>query len=121
MSVTVAALVGAMLAVAVALALTAGTAGSAPRLALPVAAEKARDFVKRTCSRDVHCVRSGVLNCHRQRPRVAFCRVYIRRDTRAQGGYRCSRLIRLAPSSAHTARVTGLGGWSCPRELEPDT
>jgi hypothetical protein len=114
MSVTVAALMGVVLAVAIALALTPGTAGSAPRLALPVAAEKARDYVKRTCSRDIHCVRSGVLNCHRKRPRVAFCRVFIRRDTRFQGRYQCSRLIRLAPSSARTARVTGLGAWSCP-------
>jgi len=88
-------------------------ADGAPRLALPVAAQKAREFASQTCTGDAHCVRSGVLNCLRERPRVAFCRIFVRRDTRFQGAYRCSRLIRLAPVRARSAKVTGVGAWSC--------
>ena len=106
-------------ALAVAALVLAPSALTATSLRIPVAERKAVEFAKRTCHRDVNCVRSGVRNCRRDKPRVVFCRIFIRRDTAHQGRYECTRLIRLAPASARTARVTGVGSWSCPGHKTP--
>ena len=95
------------------LALPAESMGGA-RLPLPAASEKAAEFAERTCSHDEGCTGHGVSSCRRDRARLAFCRIYIRRSTPVQGKYRCTRLVRLAliPHTRH-AKVTGLGHWRC--------
>jgi hypothetical protein len=107
-----------MLSIALALlaaaAISAGAAGATGKLAVPVAADRAATFAKRTCAHDQSCVRSGVSNCRRESRRVVFCRIFLRRRTEVQGRYECTRLIRLAPASASHARVTGIGRWHCP-------
>jgi hypothetical protein len=55
-----------------------------------------------------------VLNCRRDAPRVAFCRIFLQRHTKAQGRYTCNRLIRLSMDpKTHRIPVTGLGRWHC--------
>jgi len=99
---------------AAALAFGAQPAAAGQKLRIPTAAEKAAAFAERTCAHDASCVRHGVSGCRRQRRRVALCRIFIRRNTRVQGKYRCSRLVRLSliPGTRH-ARVSGLGSWRC--------
>jgi hypothetical protein len=93
------------------LAIAAVAAGDLP---ISTAAEKSAVFAENTCSQDKHCVAHGVSNCYRQRPRVVFCRIVIRRHTPAQGSYRCSRLVRLGfDPKTHRVPVTGLGRWHC--------
>jgi hypothetical protein len=83
-------------------------------LTIPRASERATDFAKRTCANDRHCVDSGAGNCRRHSPHIVFCRTYLRRDTKVQGSYRCSRLVRLAlDPKTHRVPVTGVGRWSC--------
>ncbi len=95
------------------LALPAESLGGA-KLPLPAASEKAAEFAENTCHRDEGCTGHGVSNCHRERARLAFCHIYIKRSTQVQGKYKCTRLIRLAliPHTRH-AKVTGLGHWHC--------
>jgi hypothetical protein len=104
---------GAALLVCAALAAIAGPAAA---LKLPVerAEQRSLDFAERTCARDKHCVRAGVLNCRRQSPKVVLCRIFDERRTQVQGRYRCERLIRLS-LDPRTRRlpVTGLGSWHC--------
>jgi hypothetical protein len=93
------------------LAMPAGAAGD---LSISAAAEKSAVFAEHTCAHDDQCVGHSVSNCYRQRPRVVFCRIVIRRHTDAQGKYRCSRLIRLGFNpKTHRIPVTGLGRWHC--------
>lgn len=96
------------------LALPPGSALAGPKLTIDAAAERSERFAERTCDRDRNCVRHGVLNCRRQSRRVALCRIFDERHTRAQGRYECSRLIRVAldPGSGRVP-VTGLGRWQC--------
>ncbi|HEX6228051.1 MAG TPA: hypothetical protein VFZ41_01155 [Solirubrobacterales bacterium] len=97
-----------------AILLVAGPSAAAPvRLPIPLAAQKAAVFAKRTCAHDESCVRSGVSNCRRKSRRVVLCRIFLRRRTVVQGKYQCSRLIRLAPLSTRRAKVTGIGRWNC--------
>jgi len=93
---------------------TSTALAAGPKLRIDRAGERSARFAERTCDRDRNCVRHGVLNCRRQARRVVICRVFDERDTRAQGRYECSRLIRvaLAPASRRVA-VTGLGRWHC--------
>ena len=104
---------GAALLVSAALAATAVPA-AALELPLERAEQRSLDFAERICARDKHCVRFGVLNCRRQGPKVALCRIFDERRTPAQGRYRCERLIRLS-LDPRTQRlpVTGLGDWHC--------
>jgi hypothetical protein len=102
------------LALCAALATAAVAAAAVVKLPVPVAAQKAETFAKRTCAHDQSCVRSGVSNCRRAGQRVVFCRIFLSRNTAVQGRYECTRLVRLAPVSANHARVTGLGSWDCP-------
>jgi hypothetical protein len=104
---------GAALLVCAALGALAGPA-AALKLSVDRAADRSRDFAERTCARDKHCVRSGVLNCKRHSPKVVLCRIFDERKTRVQGRYRCERLIRLS-LDPRTRRlpVTGLGDWHC--------
>jgi hypothetical protein len=94
-----------------------GQAIAAGKLPIPVAAKRAAAFAKRTCDHDESCVRSGVANCKRQKPRVVLCRIFIRRHTDAQGRYHCTRLVRLIPAHKSDrpkhAKVNGLGHWQC--------
>jgi hypothetical protein len=92
----------------------AGVAGAAEMLTIPVATKKAESVAARTCDRDRHCVRHGVLNCRRQAARVVLCRIFDERKTRVQGRYECTRLIRFAvdPETGR-APLTGLGRWHC--------
>ena len=96
------------------LALPPGSAPAGSKLSIDAASERSARFAERICDRDRNCVRHGVLNCKRQSRRVVLCRVFDERDTRAQGRYECSRLIRVALDPA-TGRipVTGLGRWQC--------
>jgi hypothetical protein len=84
------------------------------KLSIDAAAERSARFAERTCDRDRHCIRHGVLNCKRQSRRVVLCRVFDERKTHVQGRYECSRLIRVAldPASGRVP-VTGLGRWQC--------
>jgi hypothetical protein len=106
-------LLGAALLVCAALAAIAGPA-AALKLPLERAEQRSLDFAERTCARDKHCVRFGVLNCRRQGPKVILCRIFDERRTRVQGRYRCERLIRMS-LEPRTRRlpVTGLGDWHC--------
>lgn len=89
-------------------------AAVARKLAVPVASHRAAAFAKRTCTHDDSCIRYGVSNCRRQRARVVLCRVFIRRSTKVQGHYRCTRLVRLSLiRGTRHARVTGVGSWRC--------
>ncbi len=99
---------------ALAVLATAAEPALALRLDIERAERRAADFAKRTCARDRHCVRHGVLNCRRQARRVVLCRVFDDRKTRIQGRYRCRRLVRLS-LDPRTRRVpiTGLGRWHC--------
>jgi hypothetical protein len=91
---------------------------AAPVMALTLtidrAGDRALDFAERTCTRDKHCVRSGVRNCRRQGRHIALCRIFDERKTRVQARYRCERLIRMT-LDPRTSRlpVTGLGRWHC--------
>jgi hypothetical protein len=85
-----------------------------PKLRIDRAAERSAEFAERTCDRDRNCVRHGVSNCRRQSRRIVICRIFDERDTRAQGRYLCSRLIRLAlDPETRFVPVTGLGRWRC--------
>jgi hypothetical protein len=97
-----------------ALALLPAAASASLKLPIERAAERSARFAERTCSRDRHCVRHGVLNCRRQSRRVILCRIVDERETQEQGRYRCNRLIRVAldPASGRLP-VTGLGRWHC--------
>jgi hypothetical protein len=66
------------------------------RLSMDRAGDCSLDFAERTCTRDKHCVRFGVLNCRRQSRHVVLCRIFDERRTPVQGKYRCERLIRLS-------------------------
>ena len=108
-----------MRALGAALALCAATGAlaapaAALRLEIDRATERSLDFAERTCTRDHQCIRSGVLNCRRQAPKVVLCRIFDERRTHVQGRYRCERLIRLS-LDPRTQRVpiTGLGRWHC--------
>jgi hypothetical protein len=92
----------------------AGVAGASQALTIPLAAQKAERFAERTCDHDRHCIRHGVLNCHRQSPNVVLCRIFDERSTRVQGRYECNRLIRFVhdPETGR-APITGLGHWHC--------
>jgi hypothetical protein len=89
-------------------------AASALKLEIERASDRSVDFAEQTCARDKLCVRSGVLNCRRQAPRVVLCRIFDERKTQVQGRYRCERLIRLSldPKSLRLP-ITGLGRWHC--------
>ena len=97
-----------------ALAVAPASAVAGQKLATDAAAERSARFAERTCDRDRNCVRHGVLNCRRQSRRVVLCRIFDERETRTQGRYECSRLIRVAldPASGRVP-VTGLGSWHC--------
>jgi len=96
------------------LALSTQVAGAAATLSIPAAREKAASFAKSTCAQDQSCIRNGVLNCRRDSPHVAFCRIFLQRHTEAQGRYTCNRLIRLSMDpKTHRIPVTGLGRWHC--------
>jgi hypothetical protein len=103
----------ATLAACAALGALAGPA-AALKLQIERASDRSLDFAERTCKRDRHCFRSGVLNCKRQSPQVVLCRIFDERRTQVQGRYRCERLIRLTldPRSRRLP-VTGLGRWHC--------
>ena len=105
--------IAAALVAGVAIALPAPATASLP---LPVerAAAKSAEFAARLCDKDPHCVSDGVLNCDRQSPRIVLCRIFDERSTRAQGTYRCERMIRVALDAATgRAPVTGIGPWHC--------
>ena len=102
------------LAALLTLALFAPLASAAATLTIPAAREKSAQFAERTCAQDQSCIRNGVLNCRRDAPRVAFCRIFLQRHTQAQGRYTCNRLIRLSMDpKTHRIPVTGLGRWHC--------
>jgi len=83
-------------------------------LTVPAAKKKARTFAASTCKRDRNCVRSGVVGCRRNRPHVAYCRIFLRRHTEVQGRYVCRRLVRLGIGhKTSRVRVTGVGRWNC--------
>jgi hypothetical protein len=84
------------------------------RLSIDRAGDRSLDFAERTCTRDKHCVRFGVLNCRRQSRHIVLCRIFDERKTAVQARYRCDRLIRLS-LDPRTRRlpVTGLGRWHC--------
>jgi hypothetical protein len=103
---------GAAAGACIALAAPAGPA-VADKLPVPRASERSSTFATRTCARDEHCVRSGVLNCRRQAPRTVLCRIFDERKTRLQGRYRCERLIRVELESRRRTPVTGVGRWHC--------
>ena len=96
------------------LALGAPVALASGRLPIPAASKRSAAFAKRTCVNDRLCVRSGVLNCHRQGATTVLCRIYDERRTRVQGRYRCDRLIRVSlKPRARRIPITGLGRWHC--------
>ena len=101
-------------ALVAALAIPPASALAGTKLSIHAAAERSANFAERTCDRDRNCIHHGVLNCRRQSRRVVLCRIFDERHTRAQGRYRCSRLIRVAldPASGRVP-VTGLGRWQC--------
>jgi hypothetical protein len=87
---------------------------AALRLPIDKADARALGFAEGTCHRDRLCRSYGVLNCRRQAPHVVLCRIFDQRRTRAQGRYRCERLIRMT-LDPRTRRIpiTGLGRWHC--------
>lgn len=105
---------------AVALAAASGSAlGAASALAHVLSVErasaKARSYAHRACDADRRCDRYGVKSCRRRKAHVVICDVFNDRDTSAQGRYRCSRLVRVAYTSADSRRpaITGFGDWRC--------
>jgi hypothetical protein len=109
-------------AVQLLLAVTGPQALAAIELPISRAAEKSALFADHTCAHDKHCVGHGVSNCHRQRPRIVFCRIVLRRSTPTQGRYRCTRLVRLGMDpKTHRVPVTGLGHWQCGDQAAPGT
>jgi hypothetical protein len=103
-----------MAAILVAALALCPVAGAATTLSIPAAREKAAQFAESTCAQDQSCIRNGVLNCRRDTPHVAFCRIFLQRHTKAQGRYTCNRLIRLSMDpKTHRIPVTGLGHWHC--------
>ena len=102
------------LCVCAALAALAAPAAAAVRLDVPTAERRAAEFAERTCANDKSCAGSGVSNCRRQSPHIVLCRIYLRRHTRAQGRYECSRLARFAiDPKTRRVPVTGVGRWHC--------
>ena len=96
------------------LALLVPAAGAAVKLKIPDAREKSARFAESTCTRDQRCVSHGVLNCRRHSLHIAFCRIFLKRHTPAQGKYTCDRLVRLSiDPKTHRIPVTGLGRWHC--------
>lgn len=84
------------------------------KLSIPDAESRSLAFAKNTCERDERCIRYGVANCRRLRPRVVLCRIFDERHTAVQGRYRCHRQIRLSlDPRTHRIPVTGLGRWHC--------
>lgn len=107
-------LLAAAATVLVVFATLAPTADASAWLSIPAAREKSAQFAESTCAQDQSCIRNGVLNCRRDSPRVAFCRIFLQRHTKAQGRYTCNRLIRLSMDpKTHRIPVTGLGRWHC--------
>lgn len=111
---TPARLLRASIATGAVLAFVVCSAAVAARLPISVAKERSAAFAKRTCAHDESCVESGVLNCRRQSRHIVLCRIFDRRRTEAQGGFVCSRLIRLALNPrSHRVPVTGISRWNC--------
>lgn len=111
---TPARLLRASIATGAVLAFVVCSAAVAARLPISVAKERSAAFADHTCAHDKSCVESGVLNCRRQSRHIVFCRIFDRRKTEAQGGFVCSRLIRLALNPrSHRVPVTGISRWNC--------
>jgi hypothetical protein len=89
-------------------------AGSAERLSIAKAHERAETFAATTCEHDKSCASSGVQACRRHSDRIVLCRIYDHRKTEEQGNFLCTRLVRLAlqPSTGRIP-VTGIGSWEC--------
>lgn len=96
------------------LAAAAMPAAAAVKLPVQTAANKSFVFAKHTCSHDFNCVRFGVRNCRRISLHVVFCRIYLDRNTQAQGNYTCQKLVRVVVDPiTYRVVVTGDGPYHC--------
>jgi hypothetical protein len=103
-----------ILAIGAVLALGAQPALAAATLSISRAHDRAERFAENTCRHDKSCTRSGVLACRRHAPRVVLCRIFDRRETEAQGNFRCTRIVRLSlDPRRNRVRVTGVSNWQC--------
>ena len=104
----------ALLAALVLLATVAMPVAAAVKLPVSTAAEKAFIYAKHTCSHDVHCIKYGTTNCRRISLHVVFCRMYVERDTAAQGRYACRKYVRVVLDPiTYKILVTGTSNWDC--------
>lgn len=105
---------GALLAGASLLLISAPPAMAGEQLSIPAARERAAAFAESTCRHDGSCHNAGVQNCRRLADRVALCRIFDHRKTDEQGNFLCTRLVRLALQSPKPGvRVTGVSDWTC--------
>ena len=96
------------------LATAAMPAAAAVKLPVKLAGDKALVFAKHTCAHDIHCEKYGITNCARSSLHVVFCRMFVERDTAAQGRYACKKLVRVALDPiTYRVLVTGNSNWSC--------
>jgi hypothetical protein len=106
--------IGLWLALCAVLAVLAPPASAGVKLSVQRASDKAYLFARHVCAHDPNCERYGVTSCRRQSMRVVLCRIFDDRDTRVQGKYRCTRLVRIAYDPAiRRVVVTGVSDWDC--------
>lgn len=89
-------------------------AGSAERLSIAKARERAEIFAASTCKHDTSCANSGVRICRRHSNRIVLCEIFDHRKTEDQGNFLCTRIVRLTlrPSTGRIP-VTGVSSWEC--------
>jgi hypothetical protein len=105
---------GALLAGASLLLLSAAPAMAGEQLSIPAARERAAVFAESTCEHDSSCHNAGVQSCRRLADRTILCRIFDHRKTDEQGNFLCTRLVRLALQPPKPGvRVTGVSDWTC--------
>ena len=101
--------IGLVLATGAILAVLACSAFGAVRLTIPVATQRGPTSPPAPAQATT-AASAGRHQLPATEPDIVFCRTYLKRNTRVQGGYECTRLIRLAiDPKTHRVPVTGVG------------
>lgn len=105
---------GALVAAASLLLVSAPPALAGEKLSIPAARERASAFADSTCEHDSSCHNAGVQNCRRLADRLVLCRIFDHRKTDEQGNFLCTKLVRLALQPPEPGvKVTGVSNWTC--------
>jgi len=105
---------GALVAAASLLLVSAPPALAGEKLSIPAARERASSFAENTCEHDSSCRNAGVQNCRRLADRLVLCRIFDHRKTDKQGNFLCTKLVRLALQPPDPGvKVTGVSDWTC--------